>query len=93
MVLQFLTGSLAPYFIMLRIFFLHMTKLIDVWHSARNCTGGGGIVIQRGSKQCAGCMVRNQSGAWICHLEFDEAVEISLEICIQGVSERLFDNK
>jgi hypothetical protein len=38
-------------------------------------------------------MVRNQSCAWICHLEFDEAVEIPLQICMQGVSERIFDNK
>jgi hypothetical protein len=32
-------------------------------------------------------MVRNQSSAWICHLKFDEAVEIPLQICMQGVSE------
>ena len=38
-------------------------------------------------------MVRNQRSAWICHLEFDGAVEIPLQICMQGVTNRLFDNK
>jgi hypothetical protein len=42
---------------------------------------------------CAGCMVRNQSSARICNLEFEGAIEIPLQICIQGVSERVFDNK
>jgi hypothetical protein len=50
-------------------------------------------MIQCGYKKSVQGMVRNQSSAWICHMEFNGTIEIPLQICMQGVCGRLFDKK